>query len=335
MTARLPDPRPALRRFGGLALFGAIYAYVLTVTGGIVRITGTGHGCGDTWPRCQGQWIPPLETAAVLDWAHRSLSAGAGLVILGLVGYALAHRARPGFSGRGGVLRPTALALGLVVAQGALGALSVRMDLPAMVRALYFVTAMVLIALLLAAAVRAGRLGAAAIDRAADDGRLDAARARSVAGSAIGAAVLGFLVVALGAVTANVPGAAGACTGFPLCSGQLLPSLPQAHVHWTHRIVAFLLLFHLLGATIAVARRGAAPGIRTFVLVSFGLALAQVVVAAGMVSMRLPASFRITHLLLGAALWATIACWLLLARRARTAATTTGTAASGPPLVRA
>jgi heme a synthase len=331
MTMQSTDSALRLRRFGGLALFAALYAGLLTLTGGIVRITGSGAGCGDSWPRCHGAWLPPLTADALLDWSHRALSAGAGLVILALVLYAVVHRGRPGFGGRGGVLRPSALAFGLLLAQGALGALSVRVELPPAVRALYFVTAMILLALLLAAAVRAGRLGAARQDALAAAGGIDRARARKVAGSALGAAVLGFLVLALGALTANVPGAGVACLGFPLCNGQLVPAVPQAHLQFTHRIVGFLLFFHLLGSTVAVLRRGAAPGIRAAVVASFALVTAQVVIAAGMVSMMLPTSFRVAHLVLGTALWLSLVAWLLLARRARDIAAAPAAAAS--PLV--
>ena len=60
-----------------------------------------------------------------------------------------------------------------------------------------------------------------------------------------------FVVLVLGAFTAHLPGANSSCVGFPLCRGSLIPDSTQ-HIQFTHRILAFLLFFHLLGLAIAV-----------------------------------------------------------------------------------
>ena len=52
------DRTGLLRR---LAWAGSGFALGLIVLGGIVRITGSGMGCGDHWPRCDGEWFPPLD----------------------------------------------------------------------------------------------------------------------------------------------------------------------------------------------------------------------------------------------------------------------------------
>ena len=53
------DRQVVRRRFARLAAFSAVYTYLLIVFGGIVRITGSGLGCGDDWPLCNGQLLPP------------------------------------------------------------------------------------------------------------------------------------------------------------------------------------------------------------------------------------------------------------------------------------
>jgi cytochrome c oxidase assembly protein subunit 15 len=47
--------------FRRLAWAAAVATYLLVVLGAVVRITGSGMGCGDHWPLCNGHLIPPLS----------------------------------------------------------------------------------------------------------------------------------------------------------------------------------------------------------------------------------------------------------------------------------
>ncbi|MBX6365812.1 MAG: COX15/CtaA family protein, partial [Gemmatimonadetes bacterium] len=199
-TLHRSDAASAARRgFGRLATFAAVYTYALIAVGGIVRITGSGLGCGDDWPRCHGQWIPPFTFETVIEYAHRLLAAGISFVVLAVVVQALRRRRMPGFSGRGGLLRPALLAGVFLVVQVLLGGVTVMLKLPAAVTILHLGTAMALLATLLVAAIRAGALGG----RGAGETAVGAEGARKVARSALGAAALGYLVVLMGALVAN------------------------------------------------------------------------------------------------------------------------------------
>src|SRR3712207_2247278 len=94
---------PTLRR---LSLAALAIAFAHLVFGGIVRITGSGMGCGDHWPKCHGAWFPPLDRPdLVIELTHRYLAV---LLIGSLVLLAVAawrRRADPGVGGAGGVLR--------------------------------------------------------------------------------------------------------------------------------------------------------------------------------------------------------------------------------------
>lgn len=312
-----PVERPLLRRFALVAVVSAVYSYLLVLFGGLVRITGSGLGCGDDWPLCNGRLLPPWDVPTWIEWTHRLLAAGLVVPVAILGYYAIARRHEPGMGGPGGAARPALLAIALLAVQAALGAVTVKLDLPAGVTALHFVNAMLLLAALVVAVVRAAGGGPSAADAAA---------ARKFSRAATAAAGLGLVVITFGALTANTgldgattapSAAAWACQGFPLCNGRLVPAgEPLVHIHWSHRLFAFLLLFHVLGAVIVAFRRGAPRAVARAAAASLGLAIAQVAVAAGLVLFRLPQGFRALHLVVGVALWMALASWAALARRA-------------------
>jgi heme A synthase len=71
----------------------------------------------------------------------------------------------------------------------------------------------------------------------------------------------------------------------------------------SHRIVAFLLVGHLIGVALAARKRGETALVRRAAWTALSLVVLQVIVAAGMVEMHLPASFRSVHQAVGTALW--------------------------------
>ena len=147
-----------LRRLAYAAL---AFAYVHIVFGAIVRITGSGLGCGDHWPKCYGYWFPPFNRMdLVIEVTHRYLAFGLSVTILGLLALAVLRRREPGVAGRGGVLRAVSLAFGLVLLAAVLGGVVVKLELtnPHVIVA-HLGIAMALIGALAAAVVRAGGLG--------------------------------------------------------------------------------------------------------------------------------------------------------------------------------
>src|SRR5215218_10427543 len=79
-----------------LAWTGAALAFGLIVLGGVVRITGSGMGCGDHWPRCDGEWFPPLDLATMIEIGHRWAAALVSAVVLALTSVAwVRHRNEP------------------------------------------------------------------------------------------------------------------------------------------------------------------------------------------------------------------------------------------------
>ncbi|HEX5437698.1 MAG TPA: COX15/CtaA family protein [Gemmatimonadaceae bacterium] len=283
----------SLRRWSYVAL---ALAYLQIVFGAIVRISGSGLGCGDHWPTCDGQWFPSLvSTHLVIEITHRLIAASLFVAILVLVALAWRHRREPGVAGPRGVLRPASWAAVLWFAPAILGAITVWLELPPLIIVVHLLLAMTLLAVLAWTVIRARGLGGQAV--------LAGGVSPRTARGAIAAAGLAIIVVGMGAVTANVPAAAAACHGFPLCNGQWLPAGRPQHVQLVHRVLAFLLFFHMIGLTIGVARRRELPAVVRAVRTGMGVIVLQILVAAAMVSLYLPPVLQSLHEAMGALVW--------------------------------
>jgi len=72
----------AVSRLKNITLFNLIFCIAVIIWGAFVRATGSGAGCGDHWPKCNGELIPrtqDLET--IIEFTHR---ASSGLFLLGV-----------------------------------------------------------------------------------------------------------------------------------------------------------------------------------------------------------------------------------------------------------
>ena len=256
------------RRFTALAWTAAACTYLLIVLGAVVRITGSGMGCGDHWPLCNGHLFPPLnDIGTVIEWSHRLVAALVSTLVVALAVYDWVLN-RP--SGRQAV-RPSFIAAALLIIQVLLGAITVWMELPAWSVMLHLGTAMLLLATLLIAA-----------------------RPRPLSLHPL--VPLTFVTVLFGGLTANL-GAAAACHGFPLCNGEIWISAgPLAWIQWIHRLLAYSLA--ILATVWAVRTRGTAPK------VVVGLVMVQIVIGAATVLLGLPSGLQALHVAVGSAVWA-------------------------------
>src|ERR1700674_1753588 len=279
-----------LRRLGYLAL---LVGFAQVVFGAIVRITGSGMGCGDNWPDCYGSFTPAHNGPTLLvEISHRYGAAALSLTIIALVVAAWLKRDEPGVSGRGGVLRPSMLAILLVIVAALFGAVTVKMALNPFVVVTHLAIAMSLLGVLVVVVVRAGGLGAGTVP----------ARYERTLRSSRAAMGITFLALVFGALTANTAGAAVACQGFPWCR-SITESGTPLYIQVTHRIIAFLLLGHLIGIVMGVRKRCETRAIRTSASMALSFLILQVLVAAAMVEMHLPPGLRSLHQAVGTALW--------------------------------
>ncbi len=294
----------SLRRLSYTAL-GLAFAQI--VFGAIVRITGSGMGCGDHWPKCAGQWFPPHDRIdLIIEISHRYIAFALSMIVFGLFLTALRDRKQPGVGGQGGVLRPTGVAAGLVITAALLGGVTVKMGLNPLLIVAHLTVAMSLLATLAIAVSRAGGFAAGA--------ELSSASPRSWR-SARAAVVLTLVVLIFGALTANLPDAAASCGGFPWCR-TIASHGAGLYVQITHRILAFLLFGHLIGVVVATSRRKEPVIIVRAARAALGAAILQVLVAAAMIEMHFPPVFRSLHQAFGTLVWLSVVVLAIITRRA-------------------
>ena len=259
------------RRFVTLAWIAATCTYLLIVLGAVVRITGSGLGCGDHWPLCNGHLFPSLnDIPTVIEWSHRLVAALVSILVVTLAGYAWRLRGRG--TGDGGRVRAAYVAAALLVVQVLLGAVTVKTGLTPVMVILHLATAMLLLAALIIAA-RPGPRHSVPL-------------------------ALAFITVLFGALTANL-GAMASCGGFPLCNGQLIPHAgPLAAIHWTHRVLAYTLVGYLVWWAVRSPER------RVWGLLA--MVAIQIAIAATMIQLGFPGGLQAAHAAVGAGVWATM-----------------------------
>jgi heme A synthase len=106
------------RRFARYAWGLLAYTLFVILFGAVVRITGSGAGCGQHWPTCNGELLTlPQTMKTAIEYTHRATS---GLSVLGFIGLLVAAFA---VYPRGHVVRGAAvLAFVMILVEALIGA---------------------------------------------------------------------------------------------------------------------------------------------------------------------------------------------------------------------
>ena len=299
-----------MKAIRGLSIAALVVACLHLVFGAIVRISGSGMGCGNHWPKCYGYWFPPFSRPdLVVEVSHRYLASILTITVCSMALAAFLNREQAGVSGRGGVLRSSVGAVAAVFSAAILGGVTVKFGNAPWATVAHWLVAMTLLAMVATTAVRAGLLGgtSAAIQR----GTSRAWR------SARGAAVLAIFAVAMGGLTAKYPGAPIACTTVPSCGRNPAVEASAVWIQMTHRTIAVLLLLHLIGMVMMLRKRreNEARVVRKAATIALGMVALQLCLASAMILFHLPSVLRSLHEATGVGIW--LSCFVLayLARR--------------------
>ena len=280
-------------RFRYAVLAAAMATYLLIVIGGIVRVTGSGLGCPD-WPTCFGRLLPPPDIKAQIEFSHRLWASAITSPLILLAAIWAWQR----FGSIKMIWRPLLWALPLLAVQGLLGGIVVLTETPSWLVAIHLGAAFLLLALLIAAAVTA-------YVRHQNPAQPD----RLVYGIRFGRMALGalaglFIILISGTLVA-AGSATYACSGWPLCNGELIPSHPLGWLHMGHRVLAALLAVHLLLLLRSAWRtQRSQRGILSAATLTVVLYFSQVLVGALKVSTAFPTYLLGLHVATAAAVWA-------------------------------
>jgi heme A synthase len=275
-----------------LALVTALATFGLIVLGSLVRTTGSGLACPD-WPLCHGRLIPPFQFNVLIEWFHRLAALIVSLLLLATVAWIAAHSV---LRARLGAL--ALLAVGLLLIQVLLGALTVWKLLDPAVVGGHLAVALLFFSTLLVLVLVAGT-------EAAGSAAPPPLRPAGLLPTCATATALTFLQCLLGgAVSANA--AALACPDWPTCHGEWFPplaglvGLQMMHRYGAYAVVAALLF--LSWRTRALPD----PRFRAGGQVAMLLTVAQVVLGVCNVFLGTPPWLSAAHLATAVTLLATL-----------------------------
>jgi heme A synthase len=296
----MPSSTIKLNRFAAFAWGVLAFNLLVIVWGAYVRATGSGAGCGDHWPLCNGAVVPRApEAKTVVEFTHRLTSGLALLLVVGLVAWAF--RAYPK---RHAVRRGAALSLAFIVVEALIGAGLVLLQLVAdnasVARAVYLsvhlVNTFILVAVLALTAWWAS--GGETPGRGAWRGALG----RHVAAALLLTLGLGVsgAVAALGATLFPESAARAALPQDLSPASQLLFSLRHYKLH---PLAAVAVGGYLVAFAVWARRRGAGLWASRWSSAVVWLVAAQMLVGLVNAALLAPVWLQLVHLLLADLLW--------------------------------
>ncbi len=291
-------PSPALRRFSW-----ALLAYFIAVIlwGTLVRATGSGAGCGNHWPLCNGtviQHSPRVDT--IIEFTHRITSGISFFAALGLMIWTLRGTMR------GHLARAAAVAVvGFTLVEAIIGALLVKLGLTAQrqspLRAPYLAlhltnTLLLLAALTLTAHMLSRRYGYTrnSIRMVAPIGAIACVLVVLMVGVTGSLAALGDTLFPAASLSVAL------AQDFSAASGWLV------RWRWTHPAIAFFAIIFLIWLLVRAARptpNWDNRGLSALVLV---LLAAQYLLGVFDVLLLAPVWLQIAHLLGADLLWSAL-----------------------------
>jgi heme a synthase len=228
-----------------LAVLTSLGMLFVLLGGALVTKTGSGMGCGRSWPLCHGQLIPDnITIELVIELAHRVVSGGVGLLLLALSIWswkAIGHKRETKFL--------AILSFFFLVLQGLIGAAAVKWGQSDFVLAIHFG-----ISLISFASVLLLTLLIFEVDQKfeADKVMID----KRMRWHTIGVTIYTYLVVYTGALVRHTESSL-VCKDWPFCVNSSI-GLPTNMYEWIqmgHRTAAALVFVWIAYVTVLAVKK--------------------------------------------------------------------------------
>ncbi len=298
-TSSRPSPAPGAPAPGGAAprwltwifLANLVAQTAIILTGGLVRVTGSGLGC-PTWPQCtEGSLVPTAtQTEAwhkYVEFGNRTLTGVLGLLAIAAIIGTVVWQRRSGVRRRP-ILWLSAIPLAGTVAQAVLGGITVLTGLNPVTVALHFLLSAAIVAGTVVLVWRSREPGDEPVVRRGPSG------VRVLAGALVG---VGFVVLVLGTiVTGSGPhsGDADAASRF---------GFDVRAVSWLHADVVLLFIGLTVGLLVALSVSDSPRGAVRAVWWVFGISMAQGVIGYTQYFTGVPWLLVALHMLAACLLW--------------------------------
>lgn len=297
--------RRSLKWFAVATTIGMIF---ILIGGALVTKTGSGMGCGRSWPLCNGKFVPThITPQLVIELAHRLVSGSVGFMVLILSVWTWKAI---------GNIRETKflsfLSFFFLLLQALIGAAAVKWGQSGFVLALHFG-----ISLVSFASVFLLTLLIFEVDKKFDADKLiiDRRMGRHI----IGVSIYSYAVIYTGALVRHTKSSL-VCLDWPLCVNSS-PSLPSNLYEWVqmgHRTAAgFIFIWIAYITYLAVKKYKHQKILYWGWIISFCLVSLQVIAGAFIIISRLNLYVALLHAFFITCLFGMLSYFLLLYSRNR------------------
>lgn len=291
-----------------LAVATTIGMIFVLIGGALVTKTGSGMGCGRSWPLCHGQFLPThITSQLIVELAHRLVSGAVGVMVLILSVWtwkAIGHIRETKFL--------SFLSFFFLLLQGLIGAAAVKWGQSGFVLALHFG-----ISLISFSAVLLLTLLIFEIDKKFEAEKLYIDKRMGF--HIVAVSIYSYIVIYSGALVRHTKSSL-VCRDWPLCLNDA-PSLPNNMYEWVqmgHRTAAGFIFIWIAYITYLAVRYYKDQKVLYWGwIISFCLVTLQVIAGASIIFSRLNLYIALLHAFFITCLFGVLSYFLLLYSRSR------------------